>query len=699
MNTLLQLFAPQPHIEPLPGSKAEISATFKGWQTRILLSTMLGYILFYFVRKNLSIAMPVMGKELGITKSDLGLFLTLHGLIYGVSRFANGWLADRTNARMLMTTGLILCALMNIGFGMSSTVIMLGVFWMLNGWVQGMGFPPCARLMTHWFEPRELATKQSIWNTSHSIGAGLVVVLCGYLAPVNWRLCFFVPAGLALAGSLVLWMTLRDTPPSIGLPEVAGTEGSAPEHESNASHAAFLKDAVFGNRYIWLLALANFFVYIVRYGVLDWGPTFLSEAKHIKLEHAGWMVAAFEISGVVGMLVAGVATDRIFGGRGARTCFFFMAGAGLAMLAFWKLNSQSWVTNTALLCIAGFFIYGPQALIGIAVANLATKRGAATAAGFTGIFGYASTLFSGWGVGKLVDLHGWDAGLLGIVIASALGTIIFAAAWPGKANGYGKAAVAVLALTTVGSATGTEIVSHRGFSAKAPENTAAAFKMAWEAGTDACELDLYLTRDGKIIVIHDKDTARTTGVKKVVAESTLEELRALDAGFWKGEQWKGERLPTLEEALATMPRGDKRFFLEIKCGPEIVPAMAAALEPWRDRARQIAIISFNQSSCAAAKKAMPWISCYLLAGSKDKNKKPQTLDQVIKLANSGGLDGLDLGLDWPWSAEMVAQVRAAGLKVFAWTANTPADIKRLAAVGVDGITTDDPILARELLGK
>jgi len=113
-----------------------------------------------------------------------------------------------------------------------------------------------------------------------------------------------------------------------------------------------------------------------------------------------------------------------------------MVGAGLATLAFWKLDSHSVLANTALLCVAGFFIYGPQALIGIAVANLATKRGAATAAGFTGIFGYVSTLFSGWGLGKLVDLRGWDAGLLVIVIASALGTLVFAVAWPSKAHGY-----------------------------------------------------------------------------------------------------------------------------------------------------------------------------------------------------------------------------------------------------------------------
>lgn len=436
MNRLLSLFTPPPPIEPMKGSPEEIAASFKGWQTRILLSTMLGYILFYFVRKNISFAMPGLGRELGITKADLGLFLTLHGVIYGLSRFVNGALADRMNARALMTTGLVLCAAMNFGFGASSAVLAMGVFWMLNGWVQGMGFPPCARLMAHWFEPKELATKQSIWNTSHSIGAGLVAILCGYLAMSGWRYCFYVPAALALIGSVVLWITLRDTPPSLGLPEVKGTEGSAPPDADKEAHRRFIRKAVYGNRVIWMLALANFFVYIVRYGVLDWGPTFLHEAKHIELKIAGWMMAAFEGSGVVGMLIAGWATDRVFGGRGARTCVFYMIGASLAMLALWGLDSSSRTVNTALLCVAGFFIYGPQALIGIAVANLATKRGAATAAGFTGLVGYFSTIYTGWGMGKVVDTMGWNAGLLSIIAASVLGTAFFLAAWGSRAHGY-----------------------------------------------------------------------------------------------------------------------------------------------------------------------------------------------------------------------------------------------------------------------
>ena len=398
---------------------AEIKARYRYWQRRILFSTIVGYAMFYFVRKNLSLAMPGMGKELGISKVDLGLFLTLHGLLYGISKFANGFLGDRSNARTFMATGLALSAIVNVFFGLSSAVLTLGLLWMLNGWVQGMGFPPCARLMAHWFSPKELATNYSIWNTSHSIGAGLVVVLCGYLAVFNWRLCFFVPAGLALLCSVFLLVSLRDTPPSLGLPEVAGTEQGG---DAEGYSAALLKQ-VFTNKYIWLAGLASFFIYTIRYAVLDWGPTLLIELKHVELTHSGWMVAGFEVSGVAGMLISGWLTDRVFGGRAARVCVISMALAGMSVLLFWKLPNQSPWLNTLLLCLVGFFIYGPQGLVGVIVTNLATKRVAATAIGFTSIFSYASTLLSGWGLGWLVQHHGWNAALGGLAVMAAIGTL------------------------------------------------------------------------------------------------------------------------------------------------------------------------------------------------------------------------------------------------------------------------------------
>ena len=446
-----------------------IARAYRFWRSDILVSSIVAYALFYFVRKNLSVAMPVMEEQLGVTKSSLGLFLTLHGLIYGLSKFGNGVVGDRANARTFLVTGLVLSAVCNVAFGLSSGVIAFGLIWMANGWFQGMGFPPCARLMTHWFPPRRLATVMSVWNISHSIGAGAVVILCGYLVTHfnDWRLCFLVPAGLAVAGAIVLGFTLRDTPPSVGLPEVEGTEvGSGgsevgggesaalsgrlatsdpqpttPDARPEESFRTILIEKVFSNRYIWILSLANFFVYTIRYAVLDWGPTLLKETKGMTLAGAGWTVAAFELAGITGMLVGGFVTDRFFGGRGARTCVVCMILCGLSVFVFWKLPpGSSRALTTGVLMSAGFFIYAPQALVGISAANLATKQAAATAVGLTGIFGYASSILSGWGLGTLVEHYGWDRGFIAMIGAAGIGAAIFLLAWPAKAHGYAQGA-------------------------------------------------------------------------------------------------------------------------------------------------------------------------------------------------------------------------------------------------------------------
>src|SRR5262245_59014443 len=178
-----------PPAAPLISDPGQVRRGYAYFQPRILIWTTIGYGAFYFVRKNLSVALPVMGKSLGIGKADLGLFLTLHGVLYGISKFANGVIVDRADGRKFMALGLAASAVINVGFvfcvglfdSLPTTILVMGFVWTLNGWVQGMGFPPCARLLTHWFSPKELATKMSFWNASHSMGMAGVLILCGYL--------------------------------------------------------------------------------------------------------------------------------------------------------------------------------------------------------------------------------------------------------------------------------------------------------------------------------------------------------------------------------------------------------------------------------------------------------------------------------------------------------------------------------------
>jgi sugar phosphate permease len=441
ISGLLKIFRPAPPAPVMLADPAQITAKYSHWQIRVLIFSILGYAVFYFVRANLPIAIPFMMQDLGLTKAQMGLFLTLLGVTYGVSKFLNGLLADRANARVFMAVALLASALFNVFFGFSSATVAMGIFWMFNGWFQGMGFPPCARLMANWFPPKEFASKFAIWNISHNVGSIGVLLLCGFLVSGNffaadWRLCFFVPAAIGIVIAVVLWFMLPDTPPSVGLPEFEGTHVDLPEKKSHEDFKAFVLQQVFKNKYIWLLATANFFVYTIRYAVFNWGPTMLLEAKHIKIMHAAGMISGFEAFGAVGAILGGWLTDRFLGGRAARTCVVFMALAGVSVLLLWKIQTQSEWLITGLLCATGFFVYGPQCLLAVACMNLATKRAAATAVGLTSIFGYASTTLSGWGLGFLVQHYGWDAGFAGLVGCAAIGTILFILAWPAKAHGY-----------------------------------------------------------------------------------------------------------------------------------------------------------------------------------------------------------------------------------------------------------------------
>ena len=192
------------------------------------------------------------------------------------------------------------------------------------------------------------------------------------------------------------------------------------------------------NPVIWMVGLCCFMVYLTRFAILDWGPMLMKEAKGVSLAGAGWTVACFEIAGILGTLFSGWATDRLAGGRAPRVCLFMMLGAAAFMGAFWVIPSGSpAILYVAALSGAGFCIYGPQAMTGTTAVNIATRRFAGTAVGFTSLFSYASVLFSGWGMGALADrTGGWAVPFLSVVGAALLGAGLFLVLWNTKPNGY-----------------------------------------------------------------------------------------------------------------------------------------------------------------------------------------------------------------------------------------------------------------------
>jgi len=239
-----------------------------------------------------------------------------------------------------------------------------------------------------------------------------------------------------------------------------------------------------------------------------------------------------------------------------------------------------------------------------------------------------------------------------------------------------------------------EIVAHRGASHDAPENTVASFRAAWEQNADGAELDIYLTADSHIVVCHDKNTKRTAGVELVVASSTLAELRTLDVGIWKDLQFAGERIPTFQEMLATLPP-DRKVYVEVKCGPEIVPEMVHQLEASGLPPERTPVICFSADVVAAVKTARPDLPAYWLSDLKEG----KTAESLIARAREIHADGLDLKAGPELDQAFADKVKAAGLRLDVWTVNDPALARRMVEIGVAGITTDRPRWLREKLAE
>ena len=224
-----------------------------------------------------------------------------------------------------------------------------------------------------------------------------------------------------------------------------------------------------------------------------------------------------------------------------------------------------------------------------------------------------------------------------------------------------------------------------------------AFQLAWEQEADAVELDILLTKDGRIVAFHDDTTRRIARVRRRVDDQSLDELRALDAGAWKDARWKGVQIPTLEEVLAALPDG-KRLFIEIKCGAEVLPALGRALKASGKTARQIVIIGFDLETMKQAKVQFPDLpACWVASPKTCSFGRLPSVASLIARAKSANLDGLDVDVRFAIDGKFVSQVKDAGLKLYVWTVNNVAVARKLAALRVDGVTTNRPLFLREQL--
>lgn len=436
--SFFSIFTPDPHTETIQDQDA-VKKQYGYWRIRVFYSMFIGYAFYYFTRKSFTFAMPALMQDLGLNKSELGVLGSVMAITYGISKFVNGIIGDRSNPRYFMAVGLILTGIFNIFFGCSSSLLFFALFWGLNGWFQGFGWPGCARLLTHWYSHFERGRWWSFWNTSHNIGGALIPIVIGFFAEqYGWRQAMWATGAFCIMVGLFLINRLRDTPQSLGLPAVEEYRNDYPdkkahvEKEHELSVREILFEHVLKNPFIWILACSYFFVYIIRQAVNDWTALYLVEEKNYSQLGSGGIVMWFEVGGFFGSLVAGWASDKIFQGRRGPINILFCLLISVAILGFLYLPVSSSVVDSAMLFVIGFLIFGPQMLIGMAAAELSHKKAAATASGFTGTWAYAGAAVAGYPLGLIIQSYGWEAYFMVLASCGALSSLLLLPLWAVK---------------------------------------------------------------------------------------------------------------------------------------------------------------------------------------------------------------------------------------------------------------------------
>ncbi|POY47663.1 MFS transporter, partial [Avibacterium paragallinarum] len=331
----------------------------------------------------------------------------------------------------------------------------------LNGWFQGMGWPPCGRTMVHWWSKNERGTIVSIWNCAHNVGGmvpGAMVLLAGAIyfsehgvqatAKDVWQQALYYPGIAAMIAAIPVFLVMKDTPQSCGLPAIEKWRNDYPDdynektYENDLSTKEIFVTYVLKNKLLWYIAIANVFVYLIRYGVLKWSPVYLGEVKHFNIKGTAWAYTIYELAAIPGTLICGWVSDHLFKGKRGLTGFIFMILTTIAVVALWlnpatpeaelaQYAGKAWyenpyqLTDFILMTTIGFLIYGPVMLIGLHALELAPKKAAGTAAGFTGLFGYlGGTVSASAVVGWAAEYYGWDGGFYVMITGGILAVLL-----------------------------------------------------------------------------------------------------------------------------------------------------------------------------------------------------------------------------------------------------------------------------------
>lgn len=443
------------------------------WECRILL----GYSAYYLTRNSLTFTAPVMVADpsLNIDITSVGVITSIFPLCYGVSKFVSGVVGDKLSPAAMLGTGLLLTGGVNIAFGASKVMALFCTLWALNGMLQGFGAPSCAKILTNWFASKERGTWWGMWNIAHNVGGFTAPILSGTAArSFGWRWGLWAPGIIGVSLGLLLLALLPSSPEKAGYkavedPVMSKAQQEAQEKEDeDAENLTLLQNLfknVLSNPYVWLLAFTYFCVYVVRQGVTSWSVFYLLNVKGVPDAGAAALrVSGLELGGLVGSLFAGRISDfaiNQFGGgtvgKRVRVVMFYLVGVAAMLFAFKsipgefallqvrlftphcseqvdsthaRLDTPSVVCRqSATVFMIGFFLYGPQMLIGLCGAEIVGRKSVGASEGFLGWVAYLGAANAGVPLSLLVRQYGWNAFFTALFGACGVGILLLLPAW------------------------------------------------------------------------------------------------------------------------------------------------------------------------------------------------------------------------------------------------------------------------------
>ena len=412
-----------------------VNLKIKHWQTKMFWLMWITYASFYLCRVNISVALPGIMQEFGLTKTNLGIVLSSLFAMYAIGQFINGQLGDKLNSRKIITIGLIASAIMNFLFGFTGGLIgFMVVLWGINGYVQSMGWGPTVKAMANWFPGNVRGRISGRLGTSYIIGGALSWLLAGTIVKYyGWRFTFWVPSIICIFIAIHWFLRARNAPEEIGLPSVedqeSGIENTEVRKDEHIGFRETLKITLL-NPHVWYAALGLFGLNIVRYGFMSWAPTYMFEEQGASISVAAYKAIAFPVAGGLGAIFAGWASDKIFNNRRAPVAFIMLLLLALFCYLFRVVPGENWVLSLIILLFIGFFTFGPHILIVAALpTDFGSRKAASSVTGFIDAMGYVGASLTGVGTGFLVDNFSWDAAFYFWIFGAIMAAVMMVFVW------------------------------------------------------------------------------------------------------------------------------------------------------------------------------------------------------------------------------------------------------------------------------